>query len=70
MGLEEWIARTPQQYVALALQFARDAARLAGLRASLRERMRRSPVMDEPRFVRGLEEAYRRMWRTWCEGAR
>lgn len=70
MGLEEWIARTPQQYVALALQFARDTARLGGLRASLRGRMQRSPVMNEPRFVRGLEEAYRRMWRAWCEGAR
>jgi predicted O-linked N-acetylglucosamine transferase (SPINDLY family) len=70
MGLQEWIARTPQQYVALALKFAADTTRLAALRASLRERMQRSPVMDEPRFVRALEVAYRHMWRAWCKEAR
>jgi len=40
---------------------------LAGLRASLRERLRASPLMDEAGFVRDLESAYRRMWRQWCE---
>jgi protein O-GlcNAc transferase len=70
LGLTEWIARTPQDYVGLALRFARDPATLAALRRTLREKMRASPLMDESGFVRHLEDAYRHMWRVWCEAAR
>jgi len=69
LGLHQWIAATPDDYVRLAVEFARDEAVLATLRRSLRQRMRASPLMDEPRFVRDIEAAYRRMWKTWCEGA-
>jgi predicted O-linked N-acetylglucosamine transferase (SPINDLY family) len=68
-GLPEWIASSHADYVRRAVEFARDPARLAGLRTSLRERLRRSPLMDEAGFVRDLESAYRGMWRAWCEGA-
>ena len=67
-GLPEWITSSPEDYVRLAAEYARDEARLVGLRKSLRERLRRSPLMDEERFVRDLEAAYRQMWRQWCEG--
>jgi protein O-GlcNAc transferase len=70
LGLTEWIARTPQDYVGLALRFARDPATLAALRRTLREKMRASPLMDESSFVRHMEAAYRHMWRAWCEAAR
>jgi predicted O-linked N-acetylglucosamine transferase (SPINDLY family) len=30
--------------------------------------MRKSPLMDEARFARDLESAYRAMWRARCEG--
>jgi predicted O-linked N-acetylglucosamine transferase (SPINDLY family) len=66
-GLPEWIASSPEDYVRLAAEFARDEARLVGLRKSLRERLRRSPLMDEERFVRDVEAAYRQKWRKWCE---
>jgi protein O-GlcNAc transferase len=69
LGLPEWIASTPDDYVRLAVEFARDEAVLVRLRHSLRQRMRESPLMDEPRFARDIESAYRRMWKTWCEGA-
>jgi len=65
-GLGDWIAATPQDYVRLAVESARDPARLAGLRRSLRQALRASPVMDEAGFVRDLEGAYRSMWRGWC----
>jgi protein O-GlcNAc transferase len=39
---------------------------LSGLRKSLRQRLRKSPLMDERSFVRDLESAYRHMWRAWC----
>jgi len=67
-GLPEWIASSPEDYVRLAAEYARDEARLVGLRKSLRETLRRSPLMDEERFVRDLEAAYRQMWRNWCGG--
>ena len=68
-GLGDWIAANADEYLAMAVAFARDQSRLADLRRSLRERMRRSPLMDEAQFARDIEDAYRRMWRTWCESA-
>jgi len=68
VGLTDWIASTPQDYVRRAAEFARDGERLEELRASLRQRMLRSPIMDEAGFVRDLESAYRAMWCAWCEG--
>ena len=67
LGLTEWIASTTDDYVRLAVEFARDEATLTMLRKSLRTRMLASPLMDEPRFARDVEAAYRRMWRAWCE---
>jgi predicted O-linked N-acetylglucosamine transferase (SPINDLY family) len=69
VGLADWIASTPDSYVELALKFARDPGLLASLRASLRRRMRESPLMDEAGFASDLESAYRTMWRAWCANA-
>jgi len=35
---------------------------------SLRELMIKSPVCDGESFTRGLESAYRTMWRRYCDG--
>jgi predicted O-linked N-acetylglucosamine transferase (SPINDLY family) len=67
LGLAELSAQTPEQYVELAGSWAGDLSRLQKLRGSLRERMQRSPLMDGKRFARHMEEAYRAMWRNWCE---
>jgi len=67
VGLPEWIASSPEDYARLAVESARDEARLVELRKSLRERLRQSLLMDEERFVRDLEAAYRQMWRKACE---
>src|SRR5258708_28841876 len=66
LGLGDWIAASPEDYVRLAVKQAGVRAVVAELRRTLRERMRRSPLMDELRFARDVEDAYRRMWRTWC----
>jgi len=39
---------------------------LSALRGSLRQKMERSPMRDFAGFTRGLEDAYRGMWRCWC----
>jgi protein O-GlcNAc transferase len=66
VGLGELVARTPDEYVALATGLARDLAQLAALREGMRARLTASPLVDGPAFVRSLEAAYRQMWRAWC----
>jgi predicted O-linked N-acetylglucosamine transferase (SPINDLY family) len=63
LGLRELAAETPEQYVARAAGLAGDLPRLRELRATLRQRMRQSPLMDGAWFARHLEEAYRLMGR-------
>jgi predicted O-linked N-acetylglucosamine transferase (SPINDLY family) len=65
LGLPELIARTPEDYVAIARHLASSLDHLAGLRAGLRQRMR-ATLCDAAGVTRGLEEAYREMWRRWC----
>ena len=45
---------------------AGDLPRLSGLRATLRDRLEASPLMNAPRFARNIEAAYHEMWRRWC----
>jgi predicted O-linked N-acetylglucosamine transferase (SPINDLY family) len=65
-GIPELIADSVEDYVKKAVELANDLPRLAHLRGSLREQMRRSPLMDSPRFMRNIEAAYRQMWQRWC----
>lgn len=67
VGLDDLIASTPDEYARIAGDLARDPERLARIRGGLRETMRTSPLCDGPGFVRELEQAYRSMWRTWCD---
>ncbi len=64
--LPELVAERADEYVEKAAALARDLPRLAALRAGLRERMQRSPLMNGARAARGIESAYRTMWRRWC----
>jgi predicted O-linked N-acetylglucosamine transferase (SPINDLY family) len=62
LKLPDWIARTAGEYSQIARHFAQDLSYLEHLRATLRERMRGSPLMDGPRFARDMEALYREMW--------
>jgi predicted O-linked N-acetylglucosamine transferase (SPINDLY family) len=66
VGLPELIARTPDDYVAIAARLASDLSRLSALRAGLRARMEASPLRDGRQFAAGIETAYRTMWQAWC----
>ncbi len=68
LGLTELAARNDDEFLSIAVQLALDLPRLNGLRATLRERMRQSPLMDAARFARNVEAAYRHLWRAWCAG--
>ena len=66
-GLTELIAESGDAYVEKAITLAGDLRRLQTLRAGLRDMMSRSPLTDAHRFTRDMEEAYRKMWRHWCD---
>jgi predicted O-linked N-acetylglucosamine transferase (SPINDLY family) len=66
IDLKELIAETPGQFVQIAADLARDRDRLSQLRSELRERFKKSSLCDHAGFTRGLEAAYREMWRRWC----
>jgi predicted O-linked N-acetylglucosamine transferase (SPINDLY family) len=68
LGLHDWIVGDADAYVARAVRAAQELQVLAELRRSLRARLAASPLMDDAAFARGLETAYRRMWKRWCEG--
>jgi predicted O-linked N-acetylglucosamine transferase (SPINDLY family) len=67
LGLQALATYTDEDYVQAATALANDYDRLAGLREGLRERMQASPLMQGERFARHIEQAYRAMWREWCE---
>jgi len=66
LGMPEWVADAPEQYISIASGFARDIPRLSELRQTLRQRMLGSPLMDAASFARDVESAFRQMWRQWC----
>lgn len=67
IGHPEWIARTEDEYVEIAVSLASDLPQLANLRAGLREEMETGPLMDESAFARKVEAAYQEMFTKWCE---
>jgi len=69
LGLDDWVAASPEEYVRLAVARAREPHAVAQLRASLRSHFAASPICDAARFARDLEAAYRTMWRHYCAAA-
>jgi protein O-GlcNAc transferase len=66
LGLPELIGRTEEEFVAIAVRVAGNLEGLSKIRAGLRQRMEHSPLMDAAAFARGVESAFRGMWRRWC----
>ncbi len=62
VGLPDWVATTPEDYVALAGARAHDPQGLARLRAGLRAQVQASPLCDAQRFGESLASALRRAW--------
>ncbi len=69
LDLLDLAAESDDAFAAAAAALAHDIPRLTALRAALRERMTRSPLMDAARFARNIETAYRRAWIAHCDSA-
>jgi len=68
-GLEEFVTKNIDGYVALATHLARSPetpSRLAELRRNMRSRLRLSSVCNTHAFTREVEHIYRRCWSERC----
>ncbi|MEI6762333.1 MAG: tetratricopeptide repeat protein [Betaproteobacteria bacterium] len=70
LDMTDWVAQTPEEYVALAAGKAADVAGLKQLRETLRERFDNSAVGDNKAYVAAVEVQYRQLWQRWCEQQR
>lgn len=68
MGLDDWIAKDADDFVARAIHWANSLPALADLRAGMRERWATAPLRQPATVARGLERAVRVMWQRWCAG--
>lgn len=69
VGLADLIACTPERYVEIAVNLAKDINRLQTLRRELRSRVAHSPLTNAKQFTDNLEKCYREVWARWCRAA-
>ena len=68
LGLDDLVAETAEDYVSKAVSLASNPDKMAGLRLSLRQRMREK-ICDGKRFTASLEDVYRQFATTGEKGA-
>ena len=56
-GLPDLIAQSPEEFVRIAVELAKNTQRLAEIRAGLRSQMMASPLRNEAKFAREFETA-------------
>ena len=66
LGMPDWIAESPEQYVEIAVRKAQDLSGLAELRGRMRARFMTSVLGDADAYARAVEREYRQLWREWC----
>jgi predicted O-linked N-acetylglucosamine transferase (SPINDLY family) len=64
VGLEELVASSDDEFIAIAVALAKDVERLERLRAGMRERLRASRLCDAAGRTRDLEDAIEMAWRS------
>jgi len=67
VGLADWIADGEDEYAALAIRKSSDIAALTRLRKELRPCIAAASPGNPRSYTRAVEDAYRTMWRRWCE---
>jgi predicted O-linked N-acetylglucosamine transferase (SPINDLY family) len=66
IGMSDWVAEGTDSYVSIAVKNAGQVEHLAKLRRELTGGTIISSVLDGAAYTRVVEEAYRRMWHTYC----
>jgi predicted O-linked N-acetylglucosamine transferase (SPINDLY family) len=65
LGCADWLADSPERYVAIAAALASDVAALNQIRLSLRDAVEQSPLMDEMAFSQHFGDGLRNIWLEW-----
>lgn len=66
VGLSRFVASSPEDYIRIAADLARDRTGLDDLRRTLRPTLAASPLGDGPAFGARLNHALREAWAAWC----
>jgi predicted O-linked N-acetylglucosamine transferase (SPINDLY family) len=66
VGEDSLVASSPEDYIAKAIDFARNPEKLSALRGGLYERFMATGITDHALQTRDVENAYRDMWGRWC----
>jgi predicted O-linked N-acetylglucosamine transferase (SPINDLY family) len=66
IGMNDWVAETTDEYVAIALKFAAIPDRVRELRHELPEKVVTRPSGNGALYTRAVEEGYRTMWESYC----
>jgi protein O-GlcNAc transferase len=69
LGLDDLIARSPDEYVEIAARLAGDPKRLTHERETLRARLYASPIGNARVYTGAVEDVYRELWGRWCQEA-
>ncbi|MEO0393595.1 MAG: hypothetical protein AAF213_10155, partial [Pseudomonadota bacterium] len=67
MGLEEFIAHSPEDYINKAVRLAQDKQKLRALQASLRDRLMASSLVDGADYTQHFSQTLRDAWGRYCE---
>jgi predicted O-linked N-acetylglucosamine transferase (SPINDLY family) len=66
VGLGDLAVPTTEQYIAKAVELAKNPQRIVELRNSLRPIMKSSRLCDSKKLAEELETCYRQLWQNWC----
>jgi predicted O-linked N-acetylglucosamine transferase (SPINDLY family) len=66
IGMADWVAESADDYVALAVKFARMPELLTRLRRELPAKITAAPSGNGTLYTHAVERAYRTMWEDYC----
>lgn len=62
LGLEDWIAKNPEDYINKAVMFSKDFLKLDLIRSQLRNNSRKSILFNSEEFSNNLADSFKEMW--------
>lgn len=67
LGMQFFSAQTPEEYVKKAVALALKPDALTKIRETMRKRLAASHLCNYKLITSDIENAYRQMWRQWCQ---
>ncbi|MFO1387496.1 MAG: hypothetical protein U1F55_15330, partial [Chitinivorax sp.] len=68
LGLDkDFVANSREEYLQKAVYWSQHPQQLAEIRAGLRQRLQKSPLLDGIGFTENFQQVMCDLWREWCE---